>query len=330
MPARRRPAQKLFETRSHAWQEAGLERQISSRGVKRARAEAILLVLAFAGVVVLYRHRVDLLGAAGSEGKASKELTSELDAPVRAATVVVLLILGWAIARAFGRGLGPALFRRMDPATAGTAGFLIRLATGALALLLALSVAGVDPATLAVGGAFTALILGLAGQQTLGNVIAGTVLLSARPFRVGDRVRFQGGGIAGQIEGTVSALGLLYTTLARGDGEIMVPNGVVLNSAVMPLHEPDAIDLRAKLRPGMTPRELQELIEEELPLRLREAPRITLEALDGDEVVVQISARPLVDSDAPALASDLLRVVSGATAAATDGSPADDVQARTR
>jgi small-conductance mechanosensitive channel len=218
----------------------------------------------------------------------------------------------------------------MDPATAGTAGFLIRLATGAFALLLALSVAGVDPATLAVGGAFTALILGLAGQQTLGNVIAGTVLLSARPFRVGDRVRFQGGGIAGQIEGTVSALGLLYTTLARGDGEIMVPNGVVLNSAVMPLHEPDAIDLRAKLRPGMTPRELQELIEEELPLRLREAPRITLEALDGEEVVVQISARPLVDSDAPALASDLLRVVSGATAAATDGSPADDVQARTR
>ena len=98
----------------------------------------------------------------------------------------------------------------------------------------------------------------------------------------------------------------------------------------MPLREPDAVSLRAKLRPGTTPRDLQELIERELPLRLREPPRITLEALDGEEVVVQISARPLVDSDAPTLASDLLRVVSGETAAATDGSASDPAQTRTR
>jgi small conductance mechanosensitive channel len=306
----------MFETRSQAWREVGLLRQVSPRLVKRARAEALVLVLAFAGVVVLYHHRVDLLGPAGHGSKSSKELSSALDAPVRAATVIVLMILGWAIARDFGRGLGPPLFRRLDPATAGTVGFLIRLATVALALLVALSVAGVDAGTLAVGGAFTALVVGLAGQQTLGNLVAGTVLLSARPFRVGDRVRFQGGPLAGQLEGTVSALGLLYTTLARGDGEIMVPNSVVLNVAVMPLRAPDAINLRATLRPGTTPRDLQELIESELPLRLREAPRITLEALDGEEVVVNIAAKPLVDSDAPQLASDLLRVVSAETAAA--------------
>ena len=61
------------------------------------------------------------------------------------------------------------------------------------------------------------MILGLAAQQTLGNVIAGTVLLSASPFRVGDRVRLQGGPLAGQIEGTVSSLGLLYTTFATDE-----------------------------------------------------------------------------------------------------------------
>ena len=37
-------------------------------------------------------------------------------------TVLVLVILGWAIARDIGRGLGPPLFRRLDPATAGTVG----------------------------------------------------------------------------------------------------------------------------------------------------------------------------------------------------------------
>ena len=49
----------------------------------------------------------------------------------------------------------------------------------------ALRLAGLKPETLAVGGAITAVILGLAAQQTVGNLIAGTVLLSARPFRVG-------------------------------------------------------------------------------------------------------------------------------------------------
>ena len=106
----------------------------------------------------------------------------------------------------------------MDPAVAGTVGFVIRLATVAVALVVALSIAGVNPRTLALGGAFTAVIVGLAAQQTLGNVIAGTVLLSARPFRVGDTVRLQGGQIAGQIEGTIGSLGLLYTTFATERG----------------------------------------------------------------------------------------------------------------
>src|ERR1700730_13132170 len=134
------------------------------------------------------------------------------------------MILGWAIARDIGRGLGPALFRRLDPAAAGTVGFLIRLTTVVVALLVSLRVAGIEAKTLALGGAFTAVIFGLAAQQTFGNLIAGTVLLSARPFRVGDRVRLQGGQIGGMIEGTVSSLGLLYTIFAAGEDSIMVPN----------------------------------------------------------------------------------------------------------
>ena len=208
-------------------------------------------------------------------------------------TVVALVILGWAIARDVGRGLGPPLFRRLDPATAGTVGFLIRLVAIGLALLVALRVAGIEARELALGTAFTAVIFGLAAQQTLGNLIAGLVLLSARPFRVGDRVRLQGGPLAGQLEGTVSALGLLYTTFASGEDAIMVPNSVVLNVAVLPLREPDAVNLRARLRAGMTPGDLQEILEGALQTPLRGPPRITLEELDGDEVVVQISATPL-------------------------------------
>lgn len=317
MPIPKNPS-KMFETRSQAWREAGLLRQISPRVVKRARLEALVLVPLFVGVVILYDNRVNLLGAAGPHGQAAKELEPALETPVTIVVVIALVILGWAIARDVGRSLGPPLFRRLDPATAGTTGFLIRLLTIVLALLVALRVAGVEARTLALGGAFTAVIFGLAAQQTLGNVIAGTVLLSARPFRVGDRVRLQGGPLAGQIEGTVSSLGLLYTTFAKGDDEVMVPNSVVLNSAVVPLREPEAVNLRARLRPGMTPSDLQELLEDSLQTPLRDSPRITLEELDGEEVVVRISATPRVAAEGRQLASELLAIVSRETRAGAE------------
>ncbi len=218
---------RMFETRSQAWQDAGLLREISPRKAARARLEALLLVPLFIAIVVVYDNRQELLGVGAAHS------SGEVDTLVGVVTVIALLILGWAIARDVGRALGPALFRRMDPATAGTVGFLVRLATVGLALLVALDVAGgIGARTLALGGAFTAVILGLAAQQTLGNLFAGTVLLSARPFRVGEHVCLQGGPLAGQIEGVVSSLGLLYTTFATGEDSIMVPNSVVLNVAV--------------------------------------------------------------------------------------------------
>jgi len=303
----------MFETRSQAWREVGLLRQISPRVVKRARLQALLLVPLFVVVVVIYDHRVQLFGtrvAARPGHPAHRHLEQALDTPITVIAVLLLVILGWAIARDVGRGLGPPLFRRLDPATAGTVGFLIRLATIALALIVALRVAGIEARTLALGGAFTAVIFGLAAQQTLGNLIAGMVLLSARPFRVGDLVRLQGGPIGGELEGTVASLGLLYTTLAKGENSILVPNSSVLNAAILPLREPQAVNLRARVRADMAPGELQELLERAIKTDLRDAPRITLEEIDGDDVIVQIAATPRLAAEGRNLASELLDVVS--------------------
>jgi small conductance mechanosensitive channel len=217
--------------------QAGVVRQVRTQAVaraKRARAQVALLLPLIASVVLAYSYRHRLFG---------------LDLPIRILCVIALVILGWAFAMNLGRAIGPVLLKRLEPGTAGTVGFLIRLATLAITVLAALRLAGLQPETLAVGGAITAVILGLAAQQTVGNLIAGTVLLSARPFRVGDRIRVHAGGVAGTVEGTVTSLGLLYTTLANRADRIMVPNNVVLSAAVVPLREPDGVDLRARLRP---------------------------------------------------------------------------------
>jgi small conductance mechanosensitive channel len=277
---------------------------------RQARRELLLIVPLTALTIVAYVFREQLFG---------------VDTPVRLIAAIVLVVLGWALARDLGRWAQPALFRRVDPGTAGTISFLIRLSFLAIAALVALRIAGLNPRTLAVGGAITAVVFGLAAQQTLGNLIAGMVLISARPFRIGDRVRLQGGGLAGQLEGTVASLGLLYVTFAQGEDSIMVPNNVVLTSAVVPLREPAAVDLRARLRPDVKPSEVQRLLQDTVRTPVRAEPHIALEEVDDDEVVVRVAATPESDADGPRLADEVLAALASVT---REGDTAERMAAR--
>jgi small conductance mechanosensitive channel len=181
-------------------------------------------------------------------------------------------------------------------------------------ILVALWVAGVKPQTLAVGGAFTAVILGLAAQQTLGNVIAGMVLLSARPFKVGERVRLQAGVVGGVAEGTVSSLGLLYTTLIQGGSDkMMIPNNVVLAAAIVPLKEPDSVDVRVRLSSGVRPSQVQAILDNEIATPTRSKATVLLEEVDGTELVVRVQATPELARDGAQLADEIIAALSSVT-----------------
>jgi small conductance mechanosensitive channel len=264
----------------------------------RARKQVLLVAPLLVIVLLAYRYRIDLFG---------------VDEPVRFACAVALIALGWWFARDVGRAASPALFKRLEPATAGTVSFLIRLLLLGLALLVALRTAGLDARSLAVGGAFTAIVFGLAAQNTLGNVLAGILLLSARPFRVGDRVRFQAGGLAGQVEGVVMSLGLLYVTLAQGEDTIMIPNNVAMAAAVVPLREPAAVDLRARLKPDVKPSELQKFLEQHVHTPTRSHPHISVEEVDDEEVIMRVNAVPELDRDGPKLADEILAAIGQVT-----------------
>jgi small-conductance mechanosensitive channel len=294
----------MFDTRSEAWERVGLAVDVSQRAVRRARRQAAVLVPLLTGILIVYALRKDILGVGPN---------SSWQTPIRAATVILLVALGWAIARDIGQAASPMFFRRMDPSTAGTVGFLIRLVTIAITLLAALSIAQVKPTTLVGGAAFTAVVLGLAAQQTLGNLFAGMVLISARPFRVGERVRLQAGGVAGSIEGVVSSQGLLYTTLARGAERVMIPNNVVLASAVMPLREPDSIDVRIRLNVGVRPSQIQAILDEQIRTPTRNRAKVLLEEIDSDDVVVRVQATPDDADDGAKLADEVIAALSSVT-----------------
>jgi small-conductance mechanosensitive channel len=201
----------------------------------------------------------------------------------------------------------------MDPATAGTVGFVIRLVTIGFSLLVALHIAGVKLQTLAVGGAFTAVVLGLAAQQTLGNLIAGMVLLSARPFRVGERIRLQAGAVGGSVEGIVSSLGLLYTTLTAGADRVLIPNNVVLAAVVVPLKEPDAVDVKVRLTSGVRPSQVQAILDSEIATPTRNRAAVLLEEVDGSDVVVRVQATPELADDGAKLADEIIAALSSVT-----------------
>jgi small conductance mechanosensitive channel len=266
-------------------------REHAAERARRARTHVALLLPLITAVVLAYSHRAELFGA---------------DIPVRIGCVIALVVLGWSFAMNLGRAVGPTLLKRLDPGTAGTVGFLIRLLTLMLSVIFALRLAGLRPETLAVGGAITAVILGLAAQQTIGNLIAGTVLLSARPFRVGDRVRMHAGGVAGQVEGTVASLGLLYTTLANGEDRILVPNNVVLSGAVVPLREPSGVDLRARLDAEVKPSQVEQCIEHGVTVATRNDPQIDLEEFVNGEIIVRVRATPVRSEEGSALADEVL------------------------
>ncbi|MEA2347802.1 MAG: small conductance mechanosensitive channel [Thermoleophilaceae bacterium] len=288
------------ETKSHAWEQAGLAAHVLQRNARRARFEALVIIPSIIAVFVAFDNRRALFPHIP-------------DTWIRVAAFFLLVILGYRLASDIGRALSPILLRRVEPGTAGTLGFLIRLATIGIAIIVALRVAGLDPQSLAVGSAITGVIIGLAAQQTLGNVFAGMVLISARPLRVGERVRLLGGNVNGQLEATVSSLGMLYATFMRDGERIMIPNNIVMQLSIMPLHEPTSVDLLARLSSETRLTDVQTLLSKRVSVPTRGEPRIDLEEVDGDEVVVRVTATPLKHADGGQLADEVLAALSDVT-----------------
>ncbi len=309
---------RMFETRSDAWAAVGLDFEVNRREVQRSRRRLIVLVVALALVIWgndVMNHHFTLV-AETHHPKLYPHLHVHTwylpQGLFTAIAVIAVLVIGWMMSRDLSR-IAPALFRHMDPSTAGPVEFLVRLGAVAATALGALAVAGISFHALLVGGAFTAVVLGLAAQQTLGNLFAGMVLLSARPFRLGERIRLQAGAVGGSAEGIVSQQGLLYTTLARGDDRILIPNNVVLAAVVVPIKEPDSVDVKVRLASGVRPTHVQAILDSEVETPTRTPPSVLLEEIDGDEVVVRVQATPDRREEGAKLADEIIAALASVT-----------------
>jgi hypothetical protein len=78
----------------------------------------------------------------------------------------------------------------------------------------------------------------------------------------------------------------------------------------VPLREPARVDLQARLRPGVTPIEVEQLLDQHVTTPIRGQPSVQLEELDADHVGVRITATPVDPSDGPRLASEVVQAIA--------------------
>ncbi|ANT65389.1 MULTISPECIES: mechanosensitive ion channel domain-containing protein [Prosthecochloris] len=89
---------------------------------------------------------------------------------------------------------------------------------------------------LLAGVSVASIVLGLAAQTTLSNIVAGGALVLFRPIRVGDSIRFA--TPEGVMTAEVEIIGLGHTRLRGSAGEeVIVPNSVMVNSVIIKKRE---------------------------------------------------------------------------------------------
>ena len=159
----------------------------------------------------------------------SAALHPKVIAWISAATV---LVAGVIATRRLAAVVGHIVTLR-SVAPAGSAVRLLMTGVGYVVVMFAVfGVLGVSIDHLLVGAGVAGVVLGIAAQQSLGNVFAGLVLLLARPFRVGDHIRIRSGALGGVFDVWVLEVSLTYVTVHTEDGTLKIPNSAMLAAGI--------------------------------------------------------------------------------------------------
>ncbi len=142
---------------------------------------------------------------------------------------LVFLLLAFLIGRLSHQVVRRGMKRASDPTGFG---FVDQFLQVIIFIIVAILYAQLVPPLRALGTALLAsvsiasIVIGLAAQSTLGNLISGFALLLYRPFRVGDKVQLM--TPRGVVLAKIETLMLGYTLLLDEEGnQVIVPNSVM-------------------------------------------------------------------------------------------------------
>ena len=145
---------------------------------------------------------------------------------IRLLIAILILAIGFKVTKIIRKMLNRS-FERMD-IEISLRKFLLSFIDAiiyGLLIFIAADKIGISSASIIAVLGSAGLALGLALQGSLANFAGGVLILMMKPFRVGDYIVSKDG------EGSVTAIGLVYTTLNTVDNKrVVIPNGNLANS----------------------------------------------------------------------------------------------------
>jgi len=175
---------------------------------------------------------------------------------------------------------------------------ILDMAVAAIYLGVALSVMGfvfgLPVATLVTTSGVVALILGLALQNTLGDVFSGIALTLGKAYSIGDWVQLSDG-----TAGRVTETNWRSTNLLTGLNNIVVlPNSLLAKQSLTSLSRPDEshlLTLGLRFAPGQRPRLIEDAMRSVLEASTRivkdPPPAVALQAIDATAIEVELQFR---------------------------------------
>jgi small conductance mechanosensitive channel len=152
---------------------------------------------------------------------------------------IAILVIGRIVARWLVKVVRGLMERgNVDQTLVSFFGNILYYLMLAIIIVAALNNLGIPTTSIvAILGAGT-LAIGLALQDSLGNLAAGVVLIFLRPYRVGDYVQISG------EEGFVTEIQLFHTMLTTRDNKnVMVPNNDALDNNIINYSKTELIRL---------------------------------------------------------------------------------------
>ncbi|GAA4428728.1 mechanosensitive ion channel family protein [Pontibacter saemangeumensis] len=193
--------------------------------------------------------------------------------------IVILVIGAWAVKRLNRLLQNMMLHKGVDESLRPFLGSIINVALWVLLIVLVVAQLGIEMTSFIAVLGSAGLAIGLALQGSLSNFAGGVLILTIKPFRVGDFIEAQGQA------GTVHIINIFNTVIKTGNNQVIyMPNGplassVVINYSVEPTR-------RMELNLVISPENDLEAVKELLQQLVDADPRI----LDDPAPVIAVTA----------------------------------------
>jgi small conductance mechanosensitive channel len=154
--------------------------------------------------------------------------TNSFDFLVDLVVAIIILIVGFKLIKLLSKFLKKEhRFSKMDITAKEFIVSLITIALKVVLFIIAATIVGIPTTSFITIIGSSALAVGLALQGGLSNLAGGVMILTFKPFKIGDYIEANG------KEGTVKSITMFYTSLTTPDNKVIeFPNGNLLNSEI--------------------------------------------------------------------------------------------------